>query len=361
MKKTRITKVLTAAALSAAMVMSMGGMTAFAEEPVTINKDLVVPAEANVPDVSFSFTIEGSDARADGGEDEIKTGVGNLTIEDADFDVTDKATIGDDGLYRATKSLTVNIPDGTYTQPGVYRYEVTEGAAQGAVAADITNDSVSKKYLDIFVKKVDDKCEVYGSRLVNDLNGIDDKNGKAKSFENTYTTYDLDLTKHVTGDMGETDYPFEFTVEFSGPVNTTFTVGGTGYEEDSVTLVGEKGESTGTATMKVNLADAETLELSGIPSCVEYTITETNPGKGYSTTNVIDGDWQTVEFDGENDYSTEKQTMTQKDHKVDFVNNRNAGDIPATGIILNFAPYILLVAFAGVFAVLFLRKRREEF
>lgn len=350
MKKTRITKVLTAAALSAAMVMSMGGMTAFAEEPVTINKDLVVPAEANVPDVSFSFTIAGSEYRGNG-EDEIKTGIGNLTIDTAEFHTTDSVSDG-----KATKVLNVHIPENTYSQPGVYRYEVTENEAIGMVKEDITNDTASTKYLDIFVKRVGDKCEVYGSELF-----ADGSAEKLDGFVNTYTTYDLDLTKHVTGDMGETDYPFEFTVEFSGPVNTTFTVGGKGYDEESVTLVGEEGELTGTATMQVKLADAETLELSGIPSCVEYTITETNPGKGYSTTNVIDEDWHTVNFDDGNDYSTEKQTMGKENHAVDFVNSRNAGDIPATGIILNFAPYILLVAFAGVFAVLFLRKRREEF
>ena len=43
---------------------------------------------------------------------------------------------------------------------------------------------------------------------------------------------------------------------------------------------------------------------------------------------------------------------------VEFTNNRDA--VTPTGIVMSFAPYILLVALAGVFAVLFLRKRRHE-
>ncbi|MDY5485000.1 MAG: hypothetical protein SPF91_12690, partial [Clostridium sp.] len=34
---------------------------------------------------------------------------------------------------------------------------------------------------------------------------------------------------------------------------------------------------------------------------------------------------------------------------------------PATGIVMTFGPYALLLALAGVFAVMFLRKKREDF
>ena len=48
-----------------------------------------------------------------------------------------------------------------------------------------------------------------------------------------------------------------------------------------------------------------------------------------------------------------------KDTNVTFTNEKNA-DNPATGIITTFAPYILLIAAAGVFAVLFLHKKRND-
>lgn len=43
-----------------------------------------------------------------------------------------------------------------------------------------------------------------------------------------------------------------------------------------------------------------------------------------------------------------------------LVDNNKAVTTP-TGIAMTFAPYALMVAFAGVFAVMFLRKKREDF
>ena len=42
------------------------------------------------------------------------------------------------------------------------------------------------------------------------------------------------------------------------------------------------------------------------------------------------------------------------------VTNARSATTP-TGIAMTFAPYIVMVAFAGVFAVMFLRKKREDF
>ena len=51
--------------------------------------------------------------------------------------------------------------------------------------------------------------------------------------------------------------------------------------------------------------------------------------------------------------------MGQKDNAVVVTNSRTA-DAPATGVILNIVPYILMVALAGVLAFFFLRKRHYE-
>lgn len=373
MKKTRIAKMLTAAALSAAMVMTMGGMTAFAAAPnpnavatFTFDKTLIVPEEANVPDAEFSFTVTGTATKGEADTRDIKEGIGDLSFADVEFATNDNklTKTGTDGatVYYAEKDLVLTIPADTYTQPGIYRYIISESTGTSVlVKDDITNDA--DKYMDVRVVNSEGTLTIQDVKLFDD---VDNTGVKADGFTNTYTTYGLTLTKHVKGDMGETDVPFTFTVEFSGPVGTTFQLDGTGSFGDAktITLTGDEGDTIGTATLteSVLLKADETFEVSGIPSCVTYTITEKTPGNNYKTNNVVNGNWENLTFT-ESVETTNLQTMGERNNAVDFVNYRDssADDIPMTGIILNFAPYILLVAFAGVFAVLFLRKRREEF
>ena len=83
----------------------------------------------------------------------------------------------------------------------------------------------------------------------------------------------------------------------------------------------------------------------------------------------------------ENDYSTDgyTTTVTVNNGEVQNVrevkaatNEKLTGDVSIvytndktittpTGIVTEYAPYILLVAAAGAFAVLFLRRKKEEF
>ena len=138
-------------------------------------------------------------------------------------------------------------------------------------------------------------------------------------------------------------------------------------------------DGTANAAGAVSLKDGGTVTISGIPSNVKYQINEVNPSYNYKTVEyVINNDTTTEGMSdlhtwGSNDTvfgtGTGNETadpaigidVTKSTNTVSFTNTRTTDDIPMTGIILNFAPYILLVAFAGVFAVLFLRKRREEF
>lgn len=60
MKRTKLFRMMTSAALTAAMVMTMGGMTAFAEEATvsfTKTLDMTEATNASVPDVTFTYTI----------------------------------------------------------------------------------------------------------------------------------------------------------------------------------------------------------------------------------------------------------------------------------------------------------------
>ena len=71
-----------------------------------------------------------------------------------------------------------------------------------------------------------------------------------------------------------------------------------------------------------------------------------------------------TEVEGYTTTVNEKAANTLTDNAVDtskvtFVNDKGS-DAPTTGVILNIAPYILMVALAGVLAFFFLRKRHYE-
>ena len=399
MKKTRIAKMLTAVALSAAMVMTMGGMTAFAagitgdDESVVngikFNKTLQKSdANATTPTVTFGFSIKGaSEAQCGTG---IRQGVGTPSLvygtsgeNGVPFDKDD--TTAED----LTKSVTINFDSVTFPEPGVYRYLIEENALPTNIGT-ISNDDMAR-FLDVRVINVGEgeqkekKIDLVVFRMAKKVDNtyvVDTERAKDGTFVNTYTTYSLNLSKTVKGDMGETDRPFTFNIEFyGGQSGTEFnlvlndTTKGN-LREEKITL-GTDG--TANAAGAVSLKDGGTVTISGIPSNVKYQINEVNPSYNYKTVEyVINNDTTTEGMSdlhtwGSNDTvfgtGTGNETadpaigidVTKSTNTVSFTNTRTTDDIPMTGIILNFAPYILLVAFAGVFAVLFLRKRREEF
>lgn len=365
MKKTRIAKMLTAATLSAAMVMSMGGMTAFAaSKEVSFKKNFTVSADATIPTVTFSYTIEGVDDKNEG--EDVKAGVNakDIKIESVTYNASS------DRSDLTGKKVKVNIPDSVFAnaQPGVYRYKITETTTSDDFSADIElgKDESKIKYLDVYVKNVNDTKEIYEFKM---FDALADKTSDAKDddFTSVYNTYSLTLTKHVSGDMGETNKFFYFDLNFEGPdgYKLNYTENNDiDIKTDLDLTLDDSANGTG-FDEAVGLKDGQSFTITGIPSTVKYIITERNPGNYYKVLNVVNREWtdKTFTFSEStvNDLDTDKTEMTKKDNTVDFENHREVSSVPATGIILNFAPYALLVAFAGVFAVLFLRKRREEF
>ena len=138
MKRNTLAKKLTAVLLTGAMVMSMGGMTAFAaneggentgsEGTASITKVLNKPSNVLTPKTSFEFNIT---------YDRELTGVTGIITEDVSTAVTfqnndniisanaDEAKDTTTSLtYSETLPLEVNLSK--YSKPGVYRYNVTE-------------------------------------------------------------------------------------------------------------------------------------------------------------------------------------------------------------------------------------------
>ena len=168
---------------------------------------------------------------------------------------------------------------------------------------------------------------------------------KSDGFTNSYKTYALSLKKVVDGTMGDKGRTYNFTINFEGPANASFKMG-----EETITL-----NNAGIGSTNIGLTNGSMKTINGIPSTVKYTVVENiNKNDGYTVSYTVGG---TDATSATYATSTEK-IMDKADNVVVCTNLKNA--VTPTGIAMTVAPYILMVAVAGIFAVLFLRRRHEE-
>lgn len=342
--------------------------TSVSGSTTTFNKYLVMDADANVPNVTFGFTVTAGTAQvASGGSPAIYAGVTPdlITVSDAPFTTSDSTTTGtpsnteDSTQKYATKSVTVNLQGVTFNKPGIYRYVITETATS---QDGITNDTNTTRTLDVHVAYAEGsetELEVtsYALYLTAPATVEDFANtGKVNGFTNTYTTHNLTLKKQVEGNQGDRNKYFKFTVSITNAVaDTVYDVAcpspdGDSRNEDELT-VGKDGTVTATYYLK----DDQSITIKGLTAGTYYTITETDYDEdGYATSYVIDSNGR---VDGT---ATGSQQMGTDSHEVVFTNHKE-GIVP-TGILIETGPYILMgaVVIIGLVALLATSRRRSR-
>ena len=330
-------------------MVSMLGMTAFAKtgatEAVTFTKtlDMSTAVGASVPNVEFAYEITpGAYVAATGTSPEILAGIGEPKIANVIFSHKDTVLNGS-----VKKPVTVDFSKVKWTAPGIYRYTITE---LGSGNADITNDSDTTRTLDVYV--VNDVKGGYKIESQAMIKGTDapigkdyDSNSKSDGFTNSYKTYELSLKKVVDGTMGDKGRTYNFTINFEGLANASFDM-----EGQPITL-----DAKGKGSANIALTNNNLKTIKGIPSTVKYTVVENiNKNDGYTVSYTVNGTDKTSDT-----YATSNEnTMNTKDNVVVCTNLKNA--VIPTGITMIVAPYILMVAVAGIFVILFLRRRHEE-
>ena len=151
------------------------------------------------------------------------------------------------------------------------------------------------------------------------------------------------LLKKVTGNSGDKNKKFHFTVTLTKPENKevrsdiTATVAGTSQTNPSLDW------TKGSCTYGFDLADGETASLGNIPYGVTYTVAEDDYStNGYTTT-----------------MSGNSGEVSKAEQIAAFTNDKNSDNID-TGINLTTLPYILV--FAGVIVIAgaaFITRRRK--
>ena len=369
-KLSKILALLLAVMLIAAMALPV---SAFADYSVTgtsttFVKNLVMDADANVPNATFSFTVApGTAVAASEGKAAVLAGIGTPTIADVTFAVGNSTTDGlpsdaagstTEGKKYASKTATIDFSTITFTEPGIYRYVVTETATTNL---GVTNDATATRTLDVYVIDTDGVLSVASYVLYSGTyepatgtGTATEPTGKNDSYDNEYDTSNLTFSKTVTGNQGSRDKYFKFTVEITGAVagtvytvdlsNADGTVGSNAATKSD--YVGKTNPASltvgadGTVTGEFYLHHGQSITIKGLAKGTSYTITEEN--EDYTVTK-----------------SNDSGTIASEDITAAFTNNRS-GLVP-TGVMLTIAPFaaILLIGAVGIVVMLTKKKKAE--
>lgn len=368
MKFSKISKRVAACTLAGAMMVSMLGMTAFAKtgnlnegETVSFTKTLNMSEApgASVPNVEFTYTITPITKKIDATptSPEILPGIAGAEIGKAEYSYKETAATTID------KIVSVNFGKVTWPAPGIYRYIITEETTSGN--DDIINDENPTRYLDVYVVNDGNGGYKIASQALTTSdaaptkeseNGVIENKytGKSDGFTNKYKTYGLTLKKMVDGTMGDKGRKYKFTINFVGPENISFKMG------DTTVNLG----TTGSASVSgIELSNEESVSFIGIPSNVNYTIVENiaeNEGYtvGYEVTETKDEKETKTNIKSGTYATSNVKIMGKSNNSVVCTNTKNA--VSPTGVALTVAPYLVMVAAAGILAILFFRRRHGE-
>lgn len=374
-----ILKAKRAAAIAAAGVMSAGMIipfgTAFAAgaytpidgDTFTFNKVLTADAGTPLPSVTFPFTIASGTAIA-GDATHMDVFAGPLGSGQTAASVTQDTGFSASDVGTTTKTCTVNLNGVEFTEPGIYRYVITEQALATPVPG-VTNDTNTQRWLDVTVVDNNGALQVSGYTLYSTNPGaieIVDDNGtitgvpedadpdddKSEGFTNALQSDSLTVSKTVTGNQGSHDTPFTFTITVpSADTNATYNVtyggGGASQTGNGATVSGSALASG--ATFK--LAHGDSLTIAGLPDNAKYIVSENKGNYSCSINGTADADASTPTAAAEQ-YSLDDVST------VAFTNNRE-GAVP-TGIIIPMAGGLIVAGGAGLGLVANKRRREEE-
>ncbi|MBR3041570.1 MAG: hypothetical protein IKH94_02725 [Eubacterium sp.] len=374
----------------------------------TFKKYLVVRAGETNPDVTFSFTVSVPDSNnneittAGSEELQVKPGVGTPVVSTAQFDdgeanlakdnnVLDPTEVSFTDYTYGVKDVTVDFSSVTFTEPGVYRYYITENDNNTAFGID----SVAVRTLDVYIEdNGSGKLQVAGyvmykgqitdnpkkdkasTKNIDDVPNGAEAGEKSNKFINTYPTNSLTINKTVTGNQGSKDKYFKFTIKASSSnlvATAQYPISGldanpvdnsaNSYAASDMKTQNNITYLTGTQLTtgyEVYLQHNDVVKISGLPIGCTYTITETQEEYTPSWKIVRDAA-PTVEItSGATNVATDVDPSFPENTTVSFTNEKT-GVIP-TGVIVSAAGLLVVGVIAIIGFVFFgtRSKRRYE-
>ena len=267
---------------------------------------------------------------------------------------------------KATYDMELTIPAATeYGAAGRYHYTVTENGAQ-TTSQGVTYNNENKTFnVDVYVfykldseNKVTDELDqevvIYSGT---DTEGADaDTSKKTDTIENLYKVGKLTITKEIAGNLADPTRDFTITVTFTSTNNVASEIAISG--DATVTSENPTSKNWTSKEITFTVKGGQSITIDKIPTGVAYTIAE-------SGINVIDGKGDNTQINKVNDpdayaveYSAEKGTISDTTPGNVTVTNTKEITIPE-GISVDFVPYVLIIALAGI-ALVAMKARKKE-
>ena len=339
-------------------VPTVGNQEGTEQQPASagITKRFEMAEGLDVPAATFKFTVEKAQ-----GNDGPKATISNITYQAKE----NKGQVQNE-KYVIEKTSAITF-DGKFPHAGEYVYtvkETDEGAANPSityskeqytlrvrVANRVNNNS-------LYIKDITAERDISNGNAANKVAKI--------SFTNTYRkNVSLEIKKTTTGTLADKTKKFNFKITFekSATEDTLTSFQGTitrkgSAETEPVTCTG------GSATF--TLADGDVLKFENLPAGTKYKVTEVEGEKDGYTPHVTVTDngtkGQVIKGADGTDLSSSQNGnyAGENDNIVEFENKYVEN--PATGIIMNNLPFILLIGVAVLaFGTLaFVKKRRTS-
>ncbi len=333
------------------------------EEPqptqvITFNKTIEKPVDMYMPDATFKFNIEDYTDLTN-----VKTGAVEMT--DDTIESAPAATdLTYDTITIANDTAAVTVDASKFEQPGEYIFTINEEAGTYETGYSWEAQSLNLKVSIIRDEDDNNIMKVYGYALYDAA----DPDTKLDGFTNEYyggkdgTSHSFELTKAVSGNFATstdlTTKHFTFNISIANS-----TLNGASkwykvvvthssdcvYDGTDVAYI----EANGTAE-QIMLANTDKVKIVGLSGNETVTVKENDyASEGFNkvTYKVGSGNEMTLTADGFNVTGDANNTAT--------VTNTKTATTP-TGIVMNVAPYVLLVVVAAAGCFVFLRKRRED-
>lgn len=340
------------------LILSMG-MVAFGEEPTprvvdqpgfkviyelakNSLKGIIAPAQ------TFTYTIEPvrfeKDNKVVGGVE-----IPEISTQSVTFDEADLTT----ATNPVTKTVSLDeITTIKWPQVGVYYYNVVQSVTNKAAGVTYSSEPQTLK---VSVFRDENNTPVAGHVALNK----GDK--KTDGFNNTYTAGNLTVKKQVTGNMGDTEKPFEVDVTFTTKTGEAPVKSVISYQEGAETKKIQPGDWKSTddttvekvVTKRISLKDKDEITFQNIPVGVSYTVKEEDyKSDGYDTSYKVNDEASAPTEEAFGLMDADGETVT--------IENKKDGPLE-TSLMLDRLPYLLLLTLSGAGLLWFFAKKRGEF
>lgn len=361
-------------------------------DSVTLKKAITVTNYDNYtyePDITYTYTLSGTQ-----GGGTVSDGVTTVTFKAGSTaylrngsEAEQKAVFSSEnqvagsGEANASKDLTWTFDPAAFPSAGVYRYEISETATSAApesIGIERPEGYDTSKYLDVYVKNGESGLEIYGYALVDDEAGeVAEDSAKGQGWNigdelEFYATYNLTITKKITGTGADMTAKFPFTVNLSGEMSSANIAGSTGENgADAAISITEGAEGSADAAKVVKeIGNEESIVIKGLPTTVTYSISEENSTLDAYKANVTSVTGTTAVEETSNNNANlaagngtfqvaEGAAVKGSTGAIAIEVTNSLEIISPTGVVMRFAPYLFILG-AAIFLIMFTRRRREE-